>query len=64
MPFIALVAALIMRGSETRPKRLSFLTTWAIASGVWLATGFLVGIIVISSVAGGGTSRLPVARPG
>ena len=38
-PFIALVAALIMRGSETRPKRLAFLRTWAIASGAWLATG-------------------------
>jgi hypothetical protein len=53
-PFIALVAALIMRGSETRPSRLSFLKTWAIASGAWLATGFLLGILVFASVAGGG----------
>ena len=53
-PFIALVAALIMRGSETRPSRLSFLKTWAIASAAWLATGFLIFIIFLASVTGGG----------
>jgi zinc-ribbon domain len=51
-PFIALVVALIMRGSETRPKRRAFLKTWAIASGVWLATGFLLIVIVIASIWG------------
>jgi hypothetical protein len=53
-PFIALVAALIMRGSETRPSRLAFLKTWAIASAAWLATGFLLFIIFMASVTGGG----------
>jgi hypothetical protein len=53
-PFVALVAALIMRGSETRPARRAFLKTWAIASGVWLATGFLFVIIVFASIGGGG----------
>jgi hypothetical protein len=51
-PFIALVAALIMRGRETRPKRLAFLRTWAIASGAWLATGFLFVIIIAASIGG------------
>ena len=49
-PFIALVVALIMRGSETRPKRLAFLRSWAIASGIWLATGYLLIIILLVSI--------------
>ena len=56
-PFIALVAALIMRGSETRPRRQAFLKTWAIASGAWLATGFLLAIIVLASIGGGAECR-------
>lgn len=57
LPFIALVVALVMRGSETRPKRRAFLKTWAVASGAWLATGFLVAIIAISSIGAGGGCR-------
>ena len=56
-PFISLVAALIMRGSETRPSRLAFLKTWAIASAVWLGTGFLFFIIFLASLSGGGGCR-------
>ena len=53
-PFIALIAALVLRSQEHRPKRRQFLKNWAIGSAVWLGTGWLVGIIVISS-AGLGT---------
>jgi hypothetical protein len=53
-PFIALIAALVMRASETRPRRQSFLKNWAIASGAWLATGWLIGAILFFSIAGGG----------
>lgn len=56
-PFIALVAALVMRGSETRPTRRASLKTWAIASGAWLGTGFLIAILVFASIAGGGGCR-------
>ena len=56
-PFISLVAALVMRGSETRPSRLASLKTWAIASGAWLGTGFLIAILVFASIAGGGGCR-------
>lgn len=52
-PFIALVVALLMRGSETRPSRLGFLRSWAIASGAWLVTGFLIAIIAFASIVGG-----------
>jgi len=53
MPFIALIAALVMRGNETRPSRRSFLKNWAIGSAAWLATGWLIGAILFVSVAGG-----------
>jgi hypothetical protein len=53
-PFIALVVALVMRGSETRPTRRASLKTWAIASSAWLATGFLIAILVLASITGGG----------
>lgn len=53
LPFIALVAALVMRGSETRPKRRDFLRTWAIVSGAWLCTGYLIAFIVFASLVGG-----------
>ncbi len=54
MPFIAVVVALVMRGSETRPSRRKFLSTWATASGVWLATGFLIVVLALGSFSGGG----------
>jgi hypothetical protein len=50
MPFIALIAALVLRSQEHRPQRRQFLKNWAIGSAVWLGTGWLVGIIAISSV--------------
>ncbi len=50
-PFISLIVSLVMRSSEQRPSRRSFLKTWAIASGVWLCTGFLIVIIAFASLA-------------
>jgi hypothetical protein len=57
MPFIALIAALVMRGTETRPSRRSFLKNWALASAAWLATGWLIVVILFVSVTGGGGCR-------
>ena len=54
MPFVALVAALLMRGNETRPERQEFLRKWAIASGVWLATGVVAALIAFAAITGGG----------
>ena len=48
-PFISLIVALVMRSSETRPSRLAFLKTWAIASAAWLCTGFLLFAIIACS---------------
>jgi hypothetical protein len=51
-PFIALIVALAMRAQEVRPARRDQLKNWAIASGGWLATGWVIGIIVSSSILG------------
>jgi hypothetical protein len=51
MPFISLIVALVMRSSEQRPSRRSFLKNWAIASGAWLCTGFVIVLIVFAAVA-------------
>ena len=54
-PFISLIVALVMRSSETRPSRRAFLKSWAIWSGSWLCTGFLLfAIVACSALAGGG----------
>jgi hypothetical protein len=50
MPFIALIAALMLRAQEMRPARREQLKNWAIASGAWLATGWVIAIIVFASV--------------
>lgn len=49
-PFISLIVSLVMRSSEQRESRRSFLKNWAIASGAWLCTGFVIVIAVIASV--------------
>lgn len=51
VPFIALVMALVLRVNEARPKRRELLRNWAIASGAWLATGWLIAVIAIGSIA-------------
>lgn len=55
-PFISLVVALVVRSGEHRPSRRGFLKTWAVASGVWLCTGFLFGVVAFASIAGGPTT--------
>jgi hypothetical protein len=49
VPFIALIVALVMRAQERRLRRRQFLKNWAIASGAWLCTGFLIPVIALSA---------------
>lgn len=58
-PFISLLAALMMRGSQSNPIRRASLRTWAIASGVWLAFGLVIGIIIIGSLANSSPHHAP-----
>jgi len=66
MPLIALIVALVMRAGELRPSRRGFLKSWAIASGAWLCTGWIVALLVFSSISGsaggckGGIDRFSV----
>src|SRR5262249_2167120 len=50
LPFIALILALVLRAQETRSQRREQLKNWAIASGVWLATGWVIAIVAFSSI--------------
>jgi len=54
MPLIALIVALVMRAGELRPKRRGFLKSWAIWSGAWLASGWVIALVLILSLGGGG----------
>jgi len=53
MPVIGLIAAVVLRSQERRPRRRQFLKNWAIGSAVWLCTGWLIGIIAFSAVGSG-----------
>jgi hypothetical protein len=57
MPLIALIVALAIRAGERRPRRREFLKTWAVLSGAWLCTGWIVGLLafgLLSGSTGGG----------
>ena len=56
IPFISLIVSLVMRSSEERPSRRSFLKNWAIASGAWLCTGWLIVILVFAALDSGSGS--------
>jgi hypothetical protein len=53
-PFIALIVALVMRGSETNPAKRAFLKTWAWASGAVLACGTLIVLAFAATVLSSG----------
>jgi hypothetical protein len=45
VPWLALIAALVLRASEASSVRRASLRRWAVLSGVWLALGVLVPLI-------------------
>jgi hypothetical protein len=45
-PFISLIAALLLQGGQSDPRKRSQLRTWAWASGGWLAFGVLVTVLL------------------
>jgi hypothetical protein len=58
-PLISLIAALVLRSSQTNPVRRATLQAWAIASGVWLGVGALIVIIFAASVGSGVANHAP-----
>jgi hypothetical protein len=58
-PFVSLVAALILRGSQSNPVRRATLRTWAVVSGAWLAVGLVIVVIVAASVGSAVSHNVP-----
>lgn len=50
-PFISLIAALVLQGGQTNPRKKAQLRTWAWASGGYLALGVVIAVIVFASIA-------------
>lgn len=47
-PFISLIAALLLQGSEPDPQKKAQLRTWAWISGGWLVFWFIVTVLLAS----------------
>ena len=47
-PFIALIAALLLQGNESDPRKQAQLRTWAWASGGWLVSGAVIMFVLAS----------------
>jgi hypothetical protein len=47
-PFIALIAALLLQGSQTGPSKKAQLKTWAWVSGGWLLLAAVFWIVLAS----------------
>jgi hypothetical protein len=53
-PFIALIAALLLQGSQTDPRKKAQLRTWAWASGVWMVLGLVLILLATGAFGGSG----------
>jgi hypothetical protein len=68
VPFISLIAALVMRSDETSPRRRSQLAQWAAASGAVMVVGVVLVLSVLGTFAssvgggGGGACKGPIDR--
>jgi hypothetical protein len=45
-PFISLIAALLLQGGQSAPRKKSQLRSWAWASGAWLVFGVVVWVLL------------------
>lgn len=54
-PFIALIAALLLQGSQTDPRKKAQLRTWAWASGAWLVLGLVLILLAVGAFSGNGS---------
>jgi hypothetical protein len=45
LPLIAIIAALVLRGSEHSPRRRQFLKWWAIGTAGWMCSGFVIALV-------------------
>ena len=62
-PFIALIAALLLLGGQTDPRKRSQLRTWAWVSGVWGALGLVLILLAVGVVGGSGSGSVSRSGP-
>lgn len=62
-PFIALIAALLLQGGESDPRKKAQLRTWAWVSGGWMLFGLVLVLLAVGAV-GGHASGSNVSRSG
>jgi hypothetical protein len=62
-PLIALIAALLLQGSQTDPRKRSQLRTWAWASGAWMVVGVLLVLLAVGAFAGHGSGSVERSGP-
>ena len=55
-PFISLIAALLLQGGQTDPRKKAQLRTWAWASGGLLVLGFVLVLLAVGAFAHGASS--------
>lgn len=62
-PFISLIAALLLQGSVTDPRKKAQLRTWAWGSGGWMVFWTIIVVVVATSI-GSGSGAGGVNRSG
>jgi len=64
-PFISLIAALLLQGGESNPRKRAQLRTWAWVSGGWMAFGLVIVLLAFGAFAGSGSGGVSgVSRSG
>jgi hypothetical protein len=62
-PLISLIAALLMQGGQSDPRKKAQLRTWAWVSAGWLALGVVVAILLVSVGSGSGSGSSTHSGP-
>ena len=62
-PFISVIAALLLLGGQTDPRKRSQLRTWAWVSGGWIVFGLVLVVLTVGAFAGSGSSGVSRSGP-
>jgi len=61
-PFISLIAALLLQGGQSDPRKKAQLRTWAWVSGGWMVFWVLI-LVVLANVGGGSAGSVDRSGP-
>jgi hypothetical protein len=62
-PFISLIAALLLLGGQTDPRKRSQLRTWAWVSGGWVVLGLVLVLVAAGVIGGSGSGGVSRSGP-